>query len=279
MRHTLLIILLTMFTCSSLNAKEVMPLYVGYADDSAHYGKYFGQLIEVALQKTQATYGPYVTARVSKKRTFHHLLYEFKWKDESLSIIWLPTTPEREKDFEAIPFNLLKGLNHYRFLLARKDRFNKFLPVRDKKDLINLVAGSGIHWSDTQVIKHNNLPVVTSISQHLEAMLQADRFDYLSRGAYEIGDEMAHYPEAIGIVPNLTLHYPTNYYFFVKKDNKVLAERIFAGLKIMEADGSLDKVFFSIPSFKYGWEQVHDNPNMRTIKLKPLHSNTEAKNK
>ncbi|RYE36930.1 MAG: hypothetical protein EOP48_29215 [Sphingobacteriales bacterium] len=51
------------------------------------------------------------------------------------------------------------------------------------------------------------------------------------------------------------IYYESSVYFFVNKNNKKLADRIGRGLKISMNDGSFDRLFFSVPNFKRGYEE------------------------
>jgi hypothetical protein len=229
---------------------------------------YFKPLIELALEKTVASHGPYSTViydtEVEKER-----LRKILEKGEQVSVIWSTTNSERESRFLAVKFPLLKNLNEYRFLLIRDGEQERFDGVETREGLSHFVAGSGTHWRDTEIFRKNGLPVVTSVNyEALLRMLGSKRFDYMSRGAYEIWSEANN--DEVGdfvIEKRLMLHYKAGYYLFVNKHDIELAERLEQGLKIADADGSFDNLFFSIPEFKRGWEAVH-NHNRTLIDLK-----------
>ena len=51
-------------------------------------------------------------------------------------------------------------------------------------------------------------------------------------------------------------YYPAPIYFFVNPRDKKLAERIEHGLQLAIEDGSFNELFFSVPSFKQGYEEL-----------------------
>src|SRR5690606_10365438 len=95
-------------------------------------------------------------------------------------------------------------------------------------------------------------------------------FDYFSRGLYEVWEELRiHSDKGLVIEDRLMLHYHSPIYFFVNRKDKKLADRIHRGLQIAMADGSFDELFFSIPGFKQGYEEMM-NPDRRILDLVPL---------
>jgi hypothetical protein len=79
-------------------------------------------------------------------------------------------------------------------------------------------------------------------------MLSAGRFDFFPRGAPEVLTELAQMQDLpIALEKELVVIYPTAIYYFVSRDNEVLAKRIETGLKMMIEDGSFDEFFNSHP--------------------------------
>jgi hypothetical protein len=100
--------------------------------------------------------------------------------------------------------------------------------------------------------------------------LAAKRFDYFSRGLYQIQSEVNFYPELeLQIEQELMLSYPNEVYFFVNNNNRGLAKRIEAGLRIAQNDGSFDQLFNSIPRYQWGMELLSKHQR-RVITLQPL---------
>lgn len=177
-------------------------------------------------------------------------------KQGILDIIWSSSNTKREGELTAVKFNLLRGINEYRLLLIRADDQPKFDQVNTLADLHKFRIGSGTHWSDTDIYRFNGLPLVTSYAHDpMFRMLNVKRFDYMARSIQEVNYELEHYGK-LGLIveKNLVIHYPQPIYFFVKDKN--LADRIKQGLEIAQQDGSLDKLFFSIPNFRQAWEQL-----------------------
>ncbi|MDB2447346.1 hypothetical protein N9W79_01840 [bacterium] len=75
-------------------------------------------------------------------------------------------------------------------------------------------------------------------------MLTAKRFDCFARGINEAwAEKEVHKKSNFDIDPHLVLVYRAPIYFFVRKSDIDLAERIERGLRIAIKDGSFDEVF------------------------------------
>jgi hypothetical protein len=222
---------------------------------------YFFQLLELALKKTEATDGPFSIAPYKENFTNKRYISEVMRDDGLLDVIWTMNDKKREQELLPIKISVLRGLNSFRVFLIRKGDQEKFHNVHSLKDLAQYNAGLGSIWPDTPIMQSNGLPVITSAHYELLfTMLAAKRFDYFPRGLYEVWDEQRAHPEQDFIIEDsLMLHYPAPIYFFVNKKNVLLANRIERGLRIAMQDGSFDQLFFSIPGFKWGFEEMHNS--------------------
>lgn len=175
-----------------------------------------------------------------------------------LDLMWSSSTPQREAAFEPVRFNLLKGINEHRFLLTRAQDQQKFSHIQSLPELKAFEAGAGEHWSDAAILRANGFRVVTS-STHggLFKMLAAKRFDFIPRAITEISADLVQHGQLdLAMSEGPALQYRQPIYFFVSKGNTELAERIRRGLEMAQADGSFDKLFFSVPTFKSGWDYL-----------------------
>lgn len=188
-----------------------------------------------------------------------------------IDVVWTPTSPKFEKQMLPVRISLLKDLNNFRLLLIRKDQQATFSKIRSLDDLRKLKGGMSSHWADAQIMRENNLPLTEVVGYgKLFRMLAAGRFDYFSRGLYQIQSEVNFYPELeLQIEQDLILSYPNEVYFFVNKNNPALGERIEIGLRLAQKDGSFDKLFNSIPRCHRGMELLQ-NHQRRVLVLQPL---------
>lgn len=230
------------------------------------FDSYFVKLLHLVLQKTESTYGPYQLQEYpvwfSDKRRITALA------EGKLDVFWSNAAAEHHTLIQPIKISLLKELNNYRLLLIRKKDQAIFSRVNTLEELKKLKGGMNPQWQDAAVMEAHHLPMVYSVSYpSFFKMLAAERFDYFSRGLYQIQAEANLFPELnLAIEEHLILYYPNGFYFFVSKKNKPLAERIEQGLKIALADGSFDALFNSVPQYRWGMEQLA-NPSRVVINL------------
>jgi Bacterial extracellular solute-binding proteins, family 3 len=244
--------------------KIITPKIASY--DINHEDYYFSQLLRLALKKTEVTYGPY------------ELLEAFNWTADKrlrkglaqnqLDVIWSATSPEFERELLPIKVSLLKELGDYRVLIIRSEDQAKFSKVQSLKDFQKFTGGMNPQWVDAPVMKLNNLPQVYAVGYgKLFKMLAAKRYDYFSRGLYQVQTEVNFYPELKLVMErDLLLHYKNEFYFFVSKENQLLASRIEQGLNLAIKDGSFDELFNSVPRYRWAMDELK-NGNRRVLEL------------
>jgi len=230
---------------------------------------YFKHVLELALVKSQPQYEQTAILELPKELFEKRLQSELMKK--SIDVLWSPTSPDLEKEFLPVKISLLKELNNYRLLLIRPEMQPQFSRVKTLADLRQFKGGIGSQWNDANIMEANDLPVVKAVAyEALFKMLAAKRFDYFSRGLYQIQTEVNLYPDLkLAMEQDLMLHYQNEVYFFVHKDNKQLAERLTLGLEIALADGSFDELFNRIPRYQWGVSQLQTSTR-RIIHLDPI---------
>ena len=147
-----------------------------------------------------------------------------------IDVVSVPTTLRRERELRAVRFDILRGLLGYRVLLIRKQRQAEFAAVRSLAELRRFRLGLGSHWADLPLLQYNGFQVMaTPRYESLFAMLARGRFDAFPRGVNEAWQELAEqqgtFPD-LRVEPALALYYPWPVYFFVRRDNQPLADRL-----------------------------------------------------
>lgn len=223
---------------------------------------FYEQMLSVALEKTRAIDGDFVITHnvhgggIARDRAM-------VIADAGVDVMWGSATKERQQQMRLVPVDLLRNLNNYRVLLIHKDMKYAFAKVKTLEDLKRFTVGSGEHWTDGNIFKDNGFNVAFTSSYYgLYKMLAARRFNFISRGLHEIGIDVAAFAD-LGLIQEETLlikySSPVRYCFFVNKNNLALADRLERGLKIAQADGTFDKLFYEIPSFKEGEDLLKAN--------------------
>ncbi len=225
---------------------QTKPLIVRYNqstlfDDNQ---KYYGSLLTLALEETLDDFGPYqlvpVNINMVQQRSINMLSSE-----QNIDVLWAMTSNKREQVLQAVYVPLLKGLIGSRVFLIRDGDQSRFSDISSLTELNTLLAGQGLNWPDTEILRANNIPTVDALTRSLHAMLERRRFDYFPRAITEISVELAQYP-SLTLERHLMLVYTAPLYFFVNKKNSALANRLQIGLMRAINKGTFDQLFYRL---------------------------------
>lgn len=162
-----------------------------------------------------------------------------------VDVLWTMTSQQRERDLLPVRIPLDMGLIGWRLLLIRRRDAARFGAIRKPSELQALDALQGHDWPDTDILRANHYKVQTASDYAgMFKMLESGRVDYFPRAVFEVWHEAAAFAQqGLIVAPGLALHYPSAFYFFVKKSNTTLAAAIQGGLESMLADGSYTRLF------------------------------------
>lgn len=224
-----------------------------------HDDYYYSRLLDLALSKSAPRFGPYEIAYTPVMPINKRLLRQIE--RGSVDVTWMPYRRDLNYDLVPIKIRLLKNLSDYRVFLIRAEDREKFVAVKTIDDLRKFKGGIGSHWADRHVMEENGLPLVLSMSYfNLFKMLKSGRFDYFSRGVYQVRAELQkHSPAGIALEPHVLLSYENPVYFYVHKNNRQLAERLETGLKIALEDGSFEQLFNEVDNLHWGQKLLQQN--------------------
>ncbi len=240
---------LVFMTAAAALAQPVMT-YVYNAPESAldvRY-QYHWEILRTALEKTTPKWGRYRMVK-SERMTERRQALELKNATGKLTVMYLSTTPEFERNLIPIHIAVDKNLGGYCVFLIRKDEQKRFASVRSLADLRKFTFGLGLGWVDVGILHAAGLRVVTGSSYDgLFEMLARKRFDIFLRAAVEVLDEYDQRKNRLpdlDIEKNLILYYPLPMYFWFPKtaEGRRLAKRAEAGMRMMIADGTYDRIF------------------------------------
>ena len=210
--------------------------------------EYYVGLLEIALENTEKTDGPFQLSR-STTSMMRSAAIENLSKGLGVDVMWIMTSHEREETLLPVRIPLLKGMLGYRAFIIREMDQGKFNSINNIADLRKFTAVQGDFWSDTRILEANGLPVTGVKSyESMFFLLSKGRYDYFPRGINEIWKEIElHRDNNLAVEERIILQYDSPMYFFVSKDNAELADRLFRGLSVALEDGSFDKYFFRDP--------------------------------
>ncbi|SMF53077.1 hypothetical protein SAMN02745866_03382 [Alteromonadaceae bacterium Bs31] len=207
--------------------------------------QYMHGLLELALSYSDKEIVYQEDSSRSFTQTSHDELVKALNKDE-ISLMWSGTSRELEQALQPIRIPLYKGLLGLRLLLINSDGEKAFKQVSDIDSLKGIRFGQGDSWPDTKILQHAKLNVVTSPSYSaLFDMLAEKQFDAFPRGLQEPWAEIkAHPDKALSVESDILLVYKLPSYFFVSKENTLLAQELEQGLEAAIADLNFDDYFF-----------------------------------
>lgn len=243
----------------------------------------FNLLLTRSLDVTTTKYGEYeIDYRffdVYQNRSMRML------QSGELDIMYVMTNKEREAQYLAVKFPLVKGLLGHRLIVVNRENLSQYQGI-SKEQLSQKVACQGTHWPDTQILEANQFNVVKVLNlESMYKMLDKGRCDYFPRSVLEVNSELERFAKVhprLAIVKDVMLVYPAPVYFFVKKSNQALAKRLLDGLTILSDSGEMEKLLVSQPLTKHvfplsQWQEVKQihlfNPNLEssTKSILPTH--------
>lgn len=162
-----------------------------------------------------------------------------------IDLNWSVTNTEREQKLLAIKHPIYQGLIGWRVLFILPSNSKSFEAVKSINDLMKFTAVQRFDWADFDILKENNLPVEGNFSYINQSKAVVDGLvDYFPRSVLEAQREISTARNKnLKIEENLLLKYPSAHYFFVNKNNKVLANIIKNGFKALIENGEYQSLF------------------------------------
>lgn len=207
------------------------------------------EILELAFKKTEDLYPP-VRLQRSAPMEYPDAIFSIASRG-AIDVISAASSRTNDTELYPIAFPVLKGLLGHRVCLIRKGeqaRFDGLMTGYDFTEMkINICQGE--YWPDTEVLQRNGLPVVTSKAYlPIFDMLQEGECDCFLRGAQEIIPEYQSRKAQVDIEQSFLVQYPQPGFFYVNRDNKLLAMRIELGLLRALDDGSYEELFNKLMS-------------------------------
>ncbi|OMH29430.1 ABC transporter substrate-binding protein [Motiliproteus sp. MSK22-1] len=245
-----------LFLITFLSLAQGQPVTVSYPRpaDNVRWS-YQIDLLKLALEHSEAEYRLVESELVM---TQSRMVAEIR--SDRLSVGWMGTSRELEKNMIPIRIPLMRGLLGYRICIIHADNQPLFSAIRRLDDWRKISIGQGLGWADVGILKDAGFDVYEATYQSLFPMLENGRFDCFLRGINEANAEVAEWKGAnpnLTVEDNLLLVYPFAMFFFVSKNNPLLADQIEKGLEAAYADGSFMQYFNNHPSIRRILEDTH----------------------
>src|SRR3954453_17349665 len=145
---------------SAADARAVMT-YIYHAPESSLDVRYLyhWEILRTALEKTTPKWGSYRMVP-SAFMTEPRQAFELKNATGKLTVMYLSTSPDFEKNLIPIRIPVDKNLGGYCVFLIRADNATKFRAAQTIDDLRKFSFGLGLGWIDVDILKSNRFTVV-----------------------------------------------------------------------------------------------------------------------
>jgi len=210
---------------------------------------YQWEILATALEKTRPKYGDYLLQPSQFVMTERRQASELMRASKKLTVMYLGTTAEFERELIPVRIPVDKNLAGYMVYLIRGEDQPLFSAVHSLDDLRRFTIGQGQGWLDVGILEAGGFKVVTGAKyDNLFSMLLNKRFDAFQRSVVEVLEEYDQRHEAmpdLHIEEQLLFYYPLPMYFWFSRTEagQRLAERAREGMLMMLQDGSFNAIF------------------------------------
>ena len=229
----------------SVSFADVILINRPFTNEDSRYD-YPQKLLTEILKVTEKHYGTATIKQTQLKMPRDRGLRELE-KGEKIHVMAEASKPAWEQRLLPIRIPIRKGIQGYRLFFILKKNQPLLSKIKTLTELKKIPTGSGAQWATTEILKKEGFTVKTGNNyEGLFSMLVKDRFMTFGRGINEIGEEYNRFKDRFSdlcIERDLLLYIPLPTYFFVSPRKPKLAKRIEAGLQLMIANGTFDKMF------------------------------------
>lgn len=253
------VLMLWMSASAGVQAQQIVRLGIEHYDDGDD--RYEVSLLKLALEHS----GEDAVLEVVSlgDTTQERVLIEFEQGRSNFDVFYSGGSPQREKRFEQIDIPLSRGLLGHRIFVTRKDQLDQLAQIKTLDEFRDYaVIGSGFGWPDTDIFRAAGFKVLPAEWKNIWRMLSVGRTNVFNLGVHEAHAERANFDE---IYPNLTVDnnllvkYRFGFFFYVRKDNRAVAELIERGLERAYEAGAFMQLFETHPRIQTALGHIRQN--------------------
>ncbi|MDC3189513.1 transporter substrate-binding domain-containing protein [Pseudoalteromonas elyakovii] len=243
MNRAILILLMT-FALSSLQALAHEQIVIKLAKPN-HIDAVKNQYIHDILDKSFAAMNADVVLLYNVEPMNNKRIVEQLSHNKTITLAWLSLPHEQVDSLVRTTIPLYKGLHGKRLLIIRYEDQEKFSNIETLADLTPLVGLQQQSWSDYTVLKNNGLKVNGELDYPgMVKALETGLGDYFPRSVLAIGTELNRLKQFnFVIAPNIMLQYPSDYYFYLSKENQNIRDMLEQGMQKLQQSGELEQLY------------------------------------
>ncbi|MBU77056.1 MAG: hypothetical protein CMK63_08695 [Pseudoalteromonadaceae bacterium] len=182
--------------------------------------------------------------------------------NKTITLAWLSFPYKQPTSLVNTTIPLYKGLHGKRLLIIRGDDQAKFSAIKSLDQLKPLIALQQQSWSDYTVLRDNDLTVNGELDYPgMIKALETGFADYFPRSVLAIGTELNRLKQFNFIIaPDIMLQYPSDYYFYLSKENQHIRDLLEQGMQKLKQSGELERLYlqyFGDVEKQYSLNQRH----------------------
>lgn len=232
----------------SLHATETVIHYTPLEDASDKRLEWPMAVLNLALTKTQAQYGPYRFAPIPQAISLARSVLELN--QDTHPNYFFPGGPNIARmsndNLITLDYPLDQGMLSYRICFVSPAAKEKVAAAKNLEDLRKFTIGQGNNWPDVTILEKNGFRV-QQVPNYLSLfkMVMSSRIDLFCRGISELRREHIAYKHLGNLIydQSFVLVYAIPYSLYFNKNSGPLVQRLEEGLKIAQKDGSLRELF------------------------------------
>ncbi len=204
-------------------------------------GNYFNEAIQLALEKTVNSHGPYRLLRTPPMNKERSLLSAQRRAYPNMVVTAAPSTVKGLR-LVPVPIPADLGVTGYRVCFVSVEKRPAVATARTLNELRRFRFLQGKGWADAEILRANGFKV-DEVAGHdsMFAMLAKGRSDLLCRSVLEVHDELLAQADSPGLVldASFMLVYDLPLLLYLHPDDKKLLQRLTNGMRRAWRDGSL----------------------------------------
>lgn len=242
-----LLLLLLFFFVFNVGYSHAATIFTYQAPESKTDKRrdYIRDLLNLALEKTVAKYGPYKLVPSPSMNSARSLRTA---KENKFPNFFVRQSAHKEilDEMGYVPFPVEGGIVGYRVFFVSPKVKQQLKEVKSLEQLKKFTIGQGIGWLDTHILRASGFKVIVGGSyEGLFQMVAQGRVNLFGRGTNELLDEYESHKEIEGLMydESIVLYYPLPRFFFTSKENVSAIKRVHEGLIAAYEDGEVQKLW------------------------------------